>query len=125
MPEPAEHLVKLIGFPTEAGAASLKTLLGEAGIRAVIDGTMIAGFRAEAPGEVRVMIAERDLSQAKSILEKFQQGNEEIDWSQVDVGDPVDDSEGGELAESRSIYGATVLEWIAVVSLALFTLAIL
>lgn len=91
MSEPAKHLVKLIGFPYETGAAHVVAALDAVGIRSVTDGTATAGFRAEAPGEIRVMIAERDLERAKKILEEAQQETSDIDWSQIDVGEPEED----------------------------------
>jgi hypothetical protein len=35
-----------------------------------------------------VYVAEQDLERAREILEKVQAENADIDWSQVDVGEP-------------------------------------
>ena len=88
MTEEVKHLVKLMGFPTEAGASAVKAALEDAGIRVAVTGDTIAGFRAEAPAEVRVMIAKKDLAQARQVLDDLQHDLANIDWSAVDVGQP-------------------------------------
>jgi nitrogen regulatory protein PII-like uncharacterized protein len=65
--------------------------LERAGVRAVATGGFTAEFRAEAPGQVKVMVAEDDLERARAILKDVQQEFENIDWSQVDVGEPEDE----------------------------------
>ena len=88
MADDIKHLVKLIAFPTEVGAAPVVLALEEAGISAIATGGFTTEFMAEAPGEVRVLVAERDLPQAKEVLKVLREEMDHIDWSQVDVGQP-------------------------------------
>jgi hypothetical protein len=62
--------------------------LEENGIRAIATGAATAGFRAEAPGWVHVLVADEDLPRAVTLLDEFDRAPAEIDWSQVDVGQP-------------------------------------
>ena len=90
MNEEVKHLVKLVAFPTEVGAAAVVAALNDAGIKAVATGDITAGFRAEAPGDVQVMVAKRDLDEARRVLETVHKEMQDVDWSQVDVGEPED-----------------------------------
>ncbi len=53
---------------TEVAASVLVSALRDAGIRAVATGGFTAGFRAEAPGVVRVQTLERDAERAREII---------------------------------------------------------
>ncbi len=64
--------------------------LEENGIRAIATGATTAGFRAEAPGWVQVLVAEDDLPRAEALLEEIDKTHDDVDWSQVDVGTPED-----------------------------------
>ncbi len=88
MTDDIKHLVKLVAFPTEVGTAPVVSALEEAGISAIATGGFTAEFMAEAPGEVQVLVAERDLPKAKEILNVLREEMDHIDWSQVDVGQP-------------------------------------
>jgi len=65
--------------------------LEEAGIKATMTGTYTSGFRAEAPGWVQILVSEEDLAAANEILEEVRSGDDQVDWSQVDVGEPEDE----------------------------------
>lgn len=94
MSDNTEHLVLLASVPTEIQASIITASLEEAGIRAMATGGFTAGFIAEAPGWVRVMVAEEDLAKGKELLETIDHNAHDgddatsIDWSQVDVGEP-------------------------------------
>ena len=88
MTDDIKHLVKLATFPTEVGAAPGVSAREAAGISAVATGGFTAEFIAEAPGEVQVLVAERDLPRAKEVLTLLREEIDHIDWSQVDVGEP-------------------------------------
>ena len=88
MDDDLKNLAKLVAFPTEVGAAPVVSALEEAGISAIATGGFTAEFMAEAPGEVQVLVAERDLPKAKEILNVLREEMDHIDWSQVDVGQP-------------------------------------
>jgi hypothetical protein len=92
-----ENVVRLISVHTEMEAGIIVGALEEHEIRAAMAGVTTANFRAEAPGLVDILIAEHDLSRATQVLEKLQAEQGDVDWSQVDVGEPED----GGVAESE------------------------
>ncbi len=93
MSENTEHLVLLTSVPTEMQASIITASLDELGVRSIANGGFTAGFIAEAPGWVRILVAEEDLERAKELLETVSHEGFDgaIDWSQVDVGEPEDD----------------------------------
>lgn len=87
MSEPANPVL-LTEVLTEADAILLRDALAEHGVRAVYNGAAIAGFRAEAPAMVRVLVDEADLERARALIaEHGLDSGAEVDWSQVDVGE--------------------------------------
>jgi hypothetical protein len=62
------------------------------GIPAKAVGGYTAGFRAEAPGWVTIVVAEADLPRGRAVLADLRSKGAGIDWSKVDVGD-ADSSE--------------------------------
>jgi hypothetical protein len=90
-----EHVVRLVSVPTEMEAGIIVAALEEHEIRAAMAGVTTANFRAEAPGRVDILIAEHDLFRATQVLETLHADQGEVDWSQVDVGEPEDREEAG------------------------------
>jgi hypothetical protein len=88
MSHPPEHIVRLTSVPTEREAAIIVAALDESGIPSTMSGQFTAGFRAEAPGWVQVLVAKEDLARAQEILARLRAEQDEVDWSQVDVGQP-------------------------------------
>jgi hypothetical protein len=88
---PNEHVALLTSAPTEMEAGIIVAALEDRGIKATMSGVYTAGFRAEAPGWVQVLVAEDNLAAAKAVLEEVRSGDDDIDWSQVDVGQPEDE----------------------------------
>lgn len=89
----AEHnktFVTLTIVNLEAHAEMIVAALRDEGVDAYAVGGLTGGFRAEAPGSVKVMVAEQDHERAGEALERIQREAADIDWSQVDVGDPED-----------------------------------
>ena len=62
------RLVTVAERPTEVAASILIAALQDAGIRAIATGGFTAGFRAEAPGSVRVQTFESDADRAREII---------------------------------------------------------
>lgn len=91
MNNPTDHIAELVSLPTEAQAMIVVGALDNEGIKSTAVGGYTAGFKAEAPGWVKVMVAEEDLPVAQNTLAKLKQEIAEIDWSTVDVGEPEDD----------------------------------
>jgi Putative prokaryotic signal transducing protein len=83
-----ENLVKLTTVPGEFEATAIVSALEAEGIKARTVGGFTAGFRAEAPGGVSVVVLEDDLPRAKQIFADLKAHGAGIDWSQVDVDDP-------------------------------------
>jgi hypothetical protein len=83
-----ENLSRLTTVPGEYEATAIVSALEAEGIRATTVGGFTAGFRAEAPGGVSVMVLEDDLPRAKQILAELRRQGAGIDWSQVDTEHP-------------------------------------
>lgn len=82
-----DSIVTLAFFPSEIEATMVADALKREGIQAEAAGFLTAGFRAEAPGKVKVLVHANDLPQAKQLLDHYTQSRAEIDWSQVDLGE--------------------------------------
>lgn len=78
----------LVSLGNEIEAAAIVTALQAEGIEAFASGGFTSGYRAEAPGCVRVLVRRQDCARAKEILAQIRTTQSNIDWSQVDVGDP-------------------------------------
>ena len=83
-------LVTLAFFPGEVEATLLAGELKNLGIAAEASGGLTAGFRAEAPGSVKVLVYEKDLAEAKQIMAEYFESRQAIDWDEVDVGEMED-----------------------------------
>ena len=68
-------------------AAMIVEALESDGVEARAVGGLTAGLRAEAPGEVRIMVRHGDVERGRALLAEYRQGLADIDWSQVDVGE--------------------------------------
>ena len=79
--------VVLTSVRTDIEAEAAVIALAEYDIRAKTTGGYTAGFRAEAPGDVNVIVRQADLERAKIALLQIQQETG-TDWSQLDVGEP-------------------------------------
>ena len=88
MQETDDNILTLAFFPTEVEATMIADELKREGIQAEPAGILTAGFRAEAPGRVKVLVHQRDYEKAKSLLDEYIHSRENIDWSQVDLGEP-------------------------------------
>lgn len=72
MASPDDVLVAVTAVPTELEGQLLVNVLKENGIPAVATGGYTAQFRAEAPGEVRVLVNQENLAAAQAVLAKGQ-----------------------------------------------------
>ena len=80
----------LESFRSDIEAATIVAALEAHGIQASTTGGYTAGFRAEAPGNVNVIVRHQDLDLAKQVLADIKRDRTDVDWSQVDVGEPED-----------------------------------
>ena len=71
MTNESDDLVVLQSVPSEAQANLIAAALERAGIQAAIEGALTAAFRAEAPGEVKIIVRKNDLEKAKKALESY------------------------------------------------------
>jgi hypothetical protein len=86
VPQPQEETIVLAIVPTELEAELILEALDERGIRAEQAGQLTAGFRAEAPGGVRILVRAKDAARGLAALREFQKEKSDIDWSKVDLG---------------------------------------
>lgn len=90
MTDHSEDLHQLVAVPTEVEAAVIVAALTDEGIQAVAAGGFTSSFRAEAPGDVVVLVNPVDAGRAQQILQQHQSEDQAINWSEVDVGEPED-----------------------------------
>ncbi len=64
-------LVTVAQRPSEVAASILVAALQDVGIRAIATGGFTAGFRAEAPGMVKVQTFEQDAERARQIIDEL------------------------------------------------------
>jgi len=88
----AEQLKTLTTVTNDFEASAIVSALEAEDIRARAVGGYIAGFRAEVPGGVSVIVAETDLERAKQVLDELRRHGADVDWSQVDVDKPDDET---------------------------------
>lgn len=84
------ELVTLTNVANEAEAKSLIGLFDEEGISVFINGGDDLSLFGEDIGDVMLIVKKSDYDQAAKLLEEIEAENTEIDWSQVDVGEPED-----------------------------------
>jgi hypothetical protein len=77
----------LLSVASDVEAASIVTALDAYDIRATATGGFISGFRAEAPGDVKVIVKAVDLDRARQALAELQGQQGEIDWPQAEIED--------------------------------------
>ncbi|MBT8485631.1 MAG: hypothetical protein HKO59_13095 [Phycisphaerales bacterium] len=85
-PTPDDDTAVLVNVATDWQAELIAEALRARDINAEAAGALTAGFRAEAPGLVRVIVPARQLAEARAKLAEVQRDASDIDWSQVDVG---------------------------------------
>ncbi len=68
MSERPDDPVVLTTVPTEGEAAILIAALDDTGIKAQMIGGLTSGLRAEAPGEVSILVHRGDFEQARLVL---------------------------------------------------------
>lgn len=90
MNNPPENLEQLTSVPSPAIAAIIVNTLQAAGIEAIATGKHTTASQIASGEWVQVMVSSHDLPVAKNTLAKFREENAEIDWSQIDVGEPSD-----------------------------------
>ncbi len=94
MTDHTEHeMVHLTSTPTEMEASIIIAALEDDGIEATMTGNFTAGVLAEVMGWVEVLVPEEKLARAQEVMNEVKQHRSDIDWSQVDVGQPEEPEE--------------------------------
>ena len=75
----------LLSVTNEIEAAAIVNALADYDIKAITVGGYISGFKAEAPGNVAVVVTREDFERAKEALTEIRQQQDSIDWDKVDV----------------------------------------
>lgn len=86
--------VTIVRVPSDVEASAIVTALAAHGIRATTTGSYTAGFRAEAPGMVNVLVRQSDLACARDVLSALVHAPERVDSSQIESGESEAGSEG-------------------------------
>jgi hypothetical protein len=107
MPDPKRPDV-LLSVTNEIEAAAIVTALADYNIKAITVGGYISGFKAEAPGNIAVVVTREDFDRAKEALTEIQQQQGSIDWSKVDVMETLETPEDSDAMQSSN-GGPTVI----------------
>ena len=83
-----EHVVPLTSAADEMEAGVIVAALEEANIKSTMTGVATAEFRVGVPGQVQILVAQEDFDRAQEVLDAVSEEQQDIDWSQVDVGQP-------------------------------------
>lgn len=90
-PPHPEHVVVVATAPNELEAGVIVAALEEEGIKSSMSGAATAEFRVGVPADVQILVAKEDEARAKEIIRLGEENREDVDWSQVDVGQPEDE----------------------------------
>lgn len=90
-PEHPEHIVVVATAENELEAGVMVAALEEAGIKSTMSGAATADFRVAVPADVQILVAQEDEARAREVIRLGEENKEEVDWSQVDVGEPEDE----------------------------------
>ena len=90
MTDQQPELVTLTNVVNEAEAKSLIGLFEDEGIAVFINGGSDLSLFGDEAGDVQLIVKKSDYDQAAKLLEEIEAENSEIDWSQIDVGEPED-----------------------------------
>ena len=71
MPDADNTPETLVSVPNDLEAAMIVSTLAAHGVDATTSGDFTAGFRAEAPGEVKVLVRRSDLTEARHALDRL------------------------------------------------------
>lgn len=75
----------LLSVASEVEATAVATALADYDVQAMTLGGYVSGFKAEAPGNVAVVVKRVDFDRAQRALAEIRRQQAELDWSKVDV----------------------------------------
>lgn len=109
-------LVKLTSAATEWEAAMVVNRLQSAGIAASATGGFTAGFRAEAPGSVHVLVDSRDRAEALEVVQAIEQDHKDrVQAERMSPEASIFNRGGGKTSRLERV-GWRSVGWLAVVS---------
>lgn len=88
-----DELVELTAAPTEAQAAIIQSVLADAGIESCTQkapGFDYLGLGTFGFTVTSIAVRKGDLESARAVLSRNRQDSVDLDWSEVDVGEPED-----------------------------------
>jgi hypothetical protein len=85
---PSEDLCVVANAHSVMEAAPIVAALERAGIRAMTGNANSATLLPEVMGEVEILVTNHDAPRALTLIQLIEQHGTEVDWSQVDVGQP-------------------------------------
>ncbi|MCA9054994.1 MAG: hypothetical protein KDA75_14230 [Planctomycetaceae bacterium] len=85
-----QELQVLTRMPYEWQSGLILAALEREGIRATSSGGLTCDFRTESPAWIKILVFESDLPHARDALQRIREGDQEVDWSEIDVGRPAD-----------------------------------
>ena len=88
MPVDPNDLKVIASVPSEIEATEIAAAIEDLGIRAVVSGGLTSGFKAAAPGDVKVLVKHADAGRAEQAILEIRDRGDVIDWSKVNVGEP-------------------------------------
>lgn len=94
MTDPDDQLVELTTRPNELDAGLICEVVRAGGVECVTrqaSGAALGIFGASSFNPISVMVRRGDLTAARRLLEHRRSESVDIDWSEVDVGEPADD----------------------------------
>lgn len=109
------ELIRVACFPSEWEANVVVSLLETEGIRATANGGFTAGFRAEAPGSVCVLVNAVDQSAADNVVQDYLH----VKKSRAAQSDSQSESQTGDAIAGRDLAMQTVFPRISSQSLGL------
>lgn len=129
-PERTERLIAIRTLPNEMQAGIIQSVLTDAGIESwtrKADGFDYFGLGTIAAAVTSVTVREGDAERAEEALDANRQDSVDIDWSDVDLGEPADemaariaarDESGGEAAlKDRRFPIKAALVWVVLIAL--------
>ena len=83
-----DALCVLTTLSSELEATAIATNLDARNINVRVVGGFLSEFKAETPAGIQLIVARADLDRARAVLAELQSDSSEVDWSDVDVGEP-------------------------------------
>lgn len=122
MSEQGETLARLLVAPDEGSASVIRARLESEGIPSWqhSDSMFLGIWGASAPHSTTVRVRQSDFERARAILEESRRESFDIDWSEVDVGEPVDElaariaSRADDQPRPRGFRPGPILVWTVV-----------